>query len=131
MNTRLTWSGETSEHRSVTSEHRSALWLRDVLGGSVQPRSVFLNVLSNDKSKESGHVLWHGHGQREYKSVLWASTVRHRSMLWRDNEDLKHEQEQEMELARCWRDASDDTMSGELKHEPKDKVDLVRCWRDA
>ena len=52
-------------------------------------------------------------------------------MLWRDDEDLKHEQEQEMELARCWRDASDDTKSDELKHEPNNELDLARCWRDA
>ena len=59
-------------------------------------------------------------------------------MLWQDDEELEHKREKELELARCWRDASDNNKSDELGYEQKDKLDLAkdqlglaRCWRDA
>ena len=57
--------------------------------------------------------------------------MRHKSVIWRNNKKLKHKQEQELKLARCWMDASDNERSEELEHEPKDELDLARCWRDA
>ena len=97
----------------------------------MQHRSAFGNVLSHDDSNKLGIVPRHEHGKQEYKSVLWASIVRHKSMIWRNDEKLGHEREQELKLARCWMDVSDNERSEELEHEPKDEVDLARCWRDA
>jgi hypothetical protein len=47
-------------------------------------------------------------------------------VIWRNNKKLNHKQEQ-----CCWMEASDNKKSDELKHKPNDELDLAHCWRDA